>query len=245
MNLGENIYKLRTEKNMSQGDLADALEVSRQSVSKWENNSAVPELDKLIKMAQIFGVTIDELVTGNSREAATETVQPQEKIIYVERPIRPVVTAPQILGTLLLFLSVFAAVFSAIFRDAPDLDTVLPLVLPVALCGMICLVAKQPIAWCSWVIAGGYWVYFFILSNHWEDQGFLVFLGLLFVAGALIYTICLHQTDRIHIPAWGWGLILLILFLAAVLLFINLSAPMEGFAQPPVPVTPYANEAAP
>ena len=36
MNLGENIYRLRTEKNMSQGDLADALEVSRQSVSKWE-----------------------------------------------------------------------------------------------------------------------------------------------------------------------------------------------------------------
>ena len=35
MNLGENIYRFRTEKNMSQGDLADALEVSRQSVSKW------------------------------------------------------------------------------------------------------------------------------------------------------------------------------------------------------------------
>ena len=47
MNLGENIYRLRAEKNMSQGDLADALEVSRQSVSKWENNSATPELDKL------------------------------------------------------------------------------------------------------------------------------------------------------------------------------------------------------
>ena len=64
MNLGENIYRLRTEKNMSQGDLADALEVSRQSVSKWENNSAVPELDKLKKMSQLFDVTLDELVNG-------------------------------------------------------------------------------------------------------------------------------------------------------------------------------------
>ena len=54
MNLGESIYRLRTERNLSQGDLADALEVSRQSVSKWENNSAVPELEKLIKMAQVF-----------------------------------------------------------------------------------------------------------------------------------------------------------------------------------------------
>ncbi len=64
MNLGENIYRFRTQKNMSQGDLADALQVSRQSVSKWENNSAVPELDKLMKMAQLFGITLDALVTG-------------------------------------------------------------------------------------------------------------------------------------------------------------------------------------
>jgi len=42
MSLGERIYKLRKEKNLSQGDLADMLGVSRQSISKWENNSAVP-----------------------------------------------------------------------------------------------------------------------------------------------------------------------------------------------------------
>ncbi len=66
MNLGENIYRLRTERNMSQGDFADAMEVSRQSVSKWENNSAVPELDKLVKMAEVFGITLDELVRGAS-----------------------------------------------------------------------------------------------------------------------------------------------------------------------------------
>jgi len=51
MNLGENIFKLRTARNMSQEALANVLEVSRQSVSKWENNSAVPEFEKLVKMA--------------------------------------------------------------------------------------------------------------------------------------------------------------------------------------------------
>ncbi len=75
MNLGENIYKYRTQKNMSQGDLAEALEVSRQSVSKWENNSATPELDKLMKMAAIFEITLDELVTGEKREK-TESAEP-------------------------------------------------------------------------------------------------------------------------------------------------------------------------
>ena len=65
MSLGENIYKLRTGKRMSQEDFAAAMEVSRQSVSKWENNMAVPELEKLIKMANLFEVSLDELV-GNA-----------------------------------------------------------------------------------------------------------------------------------------------------------------------------------
>ena len=68
MTLGERIYKLRTEKEMSQGDLADALEVSRQSISKWETNGSVPELDKLVKLSEIFGISLDELVTGKEAE---------------------------------------------------------------------------------------------------------------------------------------------------------------------------------
>lgn len=64
MNLGENIHSYRVSSNMSQTDLANALEVSRQSVSKWENNSAQPELDKLCKMSNLFDVTLDELVYG-------------------------------------------------------------------------------------------------------------------------------------------------------------------------------------
>ena len=74
MNLGENIYHLRTERNLSQGELADALEVSRQSVSKWENNSSVPELEKLLKMAQIFEITLDELVTGREKQEEQDAV---------------------------------------------------------------------------------------------------------------------------------------------------------------------------
>lgn len=48
MTLGQNIARLRTQKNLSQGDLADALEVSRQSVSKWETDASIPELDNWI-----------------------------------------------------------------------------------------------------------------------------------------------------------------------------------------------------
>ena len=81
MNLGEQIYRLRTQHNMSQGDLADALDVSRQSVSKWENNNAVPDLDKLIRISDLFGITLDELIRStppspNGNAAIPEVTAP-------------------------------------------------------------------------------------------------------------------------------------------------------------------------
>ena len=65
-NLGEQIYFYRTKCGFSQLDIAEKLEVSRQSVSKWENNSAIPELAKLVKLCELFGITLDELVNGES-----------------------------------------------------------------------------------------------------------------------------------------------------------------------------------
>ena len=50
--------------------------ITSQAVSKWENNSAVPELDKLIKMAQIFDITLDELVTGEQKSYAAPPPTP-------------------------------------------------------------------------------------------------------------------------------------------------------------------------
>lgn len=62
MMLGEKIALLRGQNKMSQGDLAEKLEVSRQSVSKWETGASIPELDKLIMMSKLFNITLDELV---------------------------------------------------------------------------------------------------------------------------------------------------------------------------------------
>ena len=59
MSLGTNISRLRAEHHLSQGDLAESLGVSRQSVSKWETDSSVPDLDKLVKLSQLFGVSLD------------------------------------------------------------------------------------------------------------------------------------------------------------------------------------------
>jgi len=68
MTLGQRIYTYRTQKQLSQTALAELLEVSRQSVSKWETDASVPELDKLIKMSELFELSLDELIKGEKFE---------------------------------------------------------------------------------------------------------------------------------------------------------------------------------
>lgn len=68
MELNEKLYELRKKKNWSQEELAEKLEVSRQTVSKWESNKAIPELDKLIKISEIYNITLDELVKNVSNK---------------------------------------------------------------------------------------------------------------------------------------------------------------------------------
>ena len=62
MKFSEKLFELRRQKGMSQEDLADKLNVSRQTISKWETGSTTPEMEKLIEMSKLFEITIDELV---------------------------------------------------------------------------------------------------------------------------------------------------------------------------------------
>ena len=86
MNLHETIYQLRTARNMSQLELAEALDVSRQSISKWETGTAVPELDKLVRLSDVFGITLDELVRGTAETGAAE---PKLENLSAAQPAKP------------------------------------------------------------------------------------------------------------------------------------------------------------
>lgn len=68
MTLGKQISRLRAARGLSQEELANDLQVSRQSISKWETDTSVPELDKLMKLSEVFGVTLDELVKGPAED---------------------------------------------------------------------------------------------------------------------------------------------------------------------------------
>lgn len=65
MSFRDNLQHLRATRNMTQEQLAMLLGVSRQSVSKWEAERAYPEMDKLLKLCDLFGCTLDDLVTGD------------------------------------------------------------------------------------------------------------------------------------------------------------------------------------
>lgn len=74
MSIGTNIHKLRNAAGISQEKFAAIFGVSRQSVQKWETDVCVPELDKTVKIAKYFGITLDSLVLDNGSRAAEEFV---------------------------------------------------------------------------------------------------------------------------------------------------------------------------
>ncbi|AND80242.1 helix-turn-helix domain-containing protein [Streptococcus pantholopis] len=63
------LKKYRTERSLSQEELAHKLFISRQAVSKWEKGEARPDLDNVIKLAEIFDVSLDELILGKEGDS--------------------------------------------------------------------------------------------------------------------------------------------------------------------------------
>ncbi|SEL24186.1 Helix-turn-helix domain-containing protein [Carnobacterium iners] len=65
MVLGERLKESRMNRGYSQGDVADHLQISRQSISKWENGNSYPDLDNLVKLSDYYEISTDELLKEN------------------------------------------------------------------------------------------------------------------------------------------------------------------------------------
>lgn len=79
MNFAEKIFTLRKSNDLTQEQLAEELNVSRQSISKWESGQAIPELEKIVSMSQIFGVTTDYLLKPSEIDALSVKTEILEK----------------------------------------------------------------------------------------------------------------------------------------------------------------------
>ena len=80
MTLGEKIQQLRKATGISQEQLAEQLNVSRQSISKWELNNAVPEINKIIMLSDFFSISTDELLKNSTSQDSHEKSKNSSKL---------------------------------------------------------------------------------------------------------------------------------------------------------------------
>lgn len=225
MSLAENIFSLRTARNMSQDDLAEKLEVSRQSVSKWETGQSAPDLYKIIRLSDLFGVTVDELVREGEAPQPPEPFQPQEsqkpqeppqpQVIYVHQ--RRELTGTQTAGVVLAVAGAILAVIGLIsiaFLLLPALALIilsLPLILskkhPWLIAGWVavvlsCLVLNPYVATCPWGLIGGLrrlYLYIKIPEIRYPSTIFAIAVGL---TRGLLTLVLAFFTGRLYVQAW-------------------------------------------
>ena len=95
MSIGERIAELRKAVDLSQGQVASLLNVSRQAVSKWENDTSSPDTVRLIQLADVLNTDVEYLATGKAANARVEKVYisvPEIREKIVEKPVeKPVI----------------------------------------------------------------------------------------------------------------------------------------------------------
>ncbi len=213
MTLAEKILSLRTERGMSQDDLAEKLEVSRQSVSKWETAQSTPDLDKIIKLADLFGTTVDELVRDGERPQPPEP--PEAKVIYVERE-KQGLTPIQTLGVVVEVTGVGLSVVG--LMGAPLL--ILPGAALVILGLPLLLSRKHPLLIDGWLIlavswylcplmgmcpsklwSGVEWIYYYFAMPG-PGRGSILLGGVIVVAQRVLLIVLAVFTGRACGKAW-------------------------------------------
>ena len=97
MSIGERIAELRTQKSLSQGELASALSVSRQAISKWENDQSSPDTIHLIQLADLLDTEVAYLATGvkpvyEEAPIVVNLVKKEDRVVEVEKVVeKPVI----------------------------------------------------------------------------------------------------------------------------------------------------------
>lgn len=224
MSLGERIRLLRTGRNLSQNDLAEALGVSRQSISKWETDGAVPELDKLVGMSQLFEVSLDALIKGTDPAPCAAADGAAAATPASQNKQAPHCTA----GTILLGLGVLIAVLLFCLGGGV---TGLVFAAPFLLCGIICLCTRLRTGlWCGWAVylcvdlylryaAGITWTIVFLTPRFTPEMNYVrlaigwmqCLTGILLIALTLwSYRKKTAACDRRHFILFGINLLLLI-----------------------------------
>ena len=106
MDLGQRLKQLRTEKLLSQETVAFELNVSRQAVAKWENNASKPSTANLMAICDLYGISLDELISNKSDELSPEKTEPNKS------KGKTAIVILSVVGGMLLILSVILTVWT-------------------------------------------------------------------------------------------------------------------------------------
>lgn len=114
MNIGEKLFELRKSKNLSQEDVANTLNVTRQTISKWETNQSTPDFDKIVPLCELYGITADELLTGKKDENDTESkIETEEEKTPTRQEIR-IKSAEVVSTSVFIYIAAVALISVAI-----------------------------------------------------------------------------------------------------------------------------------
>lgn len=121
MELREKLCSLRKERSISQSEIAERLEVSRQTVSRWETGTSVPTTENLMRLSTLYGVPLDELMENNwipprpkEQEVPEPTVLEPPKLRYGKR----------LLSALAAVLLISAFAFGILFAQQKDSNVI-------------------------------------------------------------------------------------------------------------------------
>ncbi|MBE6819668.1 MAG: helix-turn-helix domain-containing protein [Ruminococcaceae bacterium] len=196
---GERIYNLRIKNNMSQGNLADMLDVSRQTVSKWENNICMPDTEKLIQLSEVFKVSTDFILKGKEKNEPVyiyvNESDSKKTTAYNERIIRKYIGI--VLAVIFSILTLLSLLFRGYFL------TIIPAA--VVLLGILFAKnAKHP-----WLIT--LWTSYIVTM---AVLPFISAINLFYIFEPIIYKE--GYTDHLLL-AWGVWVILAVLVICTVM----------------------------
>ena len=145
MDFGERLKDLRVQNDMTQEDVASKLFVTKQAVSRWENGNCLPDVGTLGKLAELFDVNIDYLLTGNDNvkiEKEIEIVE-KEKVVKVEKPLSDEMKSRilhyynrVLIFTISDFIVALMAFIAGICFAVIDVDTLNRVLLSFGFCGV-------------------------------------------------------------------------------------------------------------
>lgn len=116
MDIGEKLFALRKEKGLSQEEVAEKLNVTRQTVSKWETNQSTPDFDKIVPLCELFGIGTEELLTGKKPEEKNVQEEPnEEKKVLTKEEIRAKSAEVVSTSILIYILAVAGFIFAVAF----------------------------------------------------------------------------------------------------------------------------------